>query len=77
MDEINKFITTKGEKMSPAASSFVRDASAVTSIEYALLGALIAVVILGSVALVGIEALGLWQTVSTCVEAAAAGNNCG
>lgn len=63
--------------MSPAVSSFVSDESAVTSIEYALLGALIAVVILGSVALVGIETLGLWQTVSRCVEAAAAGNSCG
>lgn len=46
---------------------------AVTAIEYALLGALIAVVIVGSVGLVGSEILGLWQMVSRCVVAAAGG----
>ena len=44
---------------------------AVTTIEYALLGALIAVVILSAVALVGSKTLGLWDMVSKCVEAAA------
>ncbi|MGH8440221.1 MAG: Flp family type IVb pilin [Pseudomonas sp.] len=46
---------------------------AVTAIEYALLGALIAVVILGAVTLVGSKTLGLWDMVSRCVEAAAGG----
>ena len=44
---------------------------AVTTIEYALLGALIAIVILSAVALVGSKTLGLWGIVSRCVEAAA------
>ena len=46
---------------------------AVTAIEYALLGALIAIVILSSVALVGSKTLGLWGMVSRCVEVAATG----
>ena len=44
---------------------------AVTTIEYALLGALIAIVILSAVALVGSKTLGLWDMVSRCVEIAA------
>jgi len=44
---------------------------AVTTIEYALLGSLIAIVILSAVALVGSKTLGLWDMVSRCVEAAA------
>lgn len=44
---------------------------AVTTIEYALLGALIAIVILSAVALVGSKTLGLWDVVSGCVKAAA------
>jgi Flp pilus assembly pilin Flp len=44
---------------------------AVTTIEYALLGALIAIVILSAAALVGSKTLGLWDMVSKCVEAAA------
>ena len=43
---------------------------AVTTIEYALLGALIAIVILSAVTLVGSKTLGLWDVVSRCVEAA-------
>ena len=46
---------------------------AVTTIEYALLGALIAIIILSAVALVGGKTLGLWDMVSGCVEAAAGG----
>jgi len=46
---------------------------AVTTIEYALLGALIAIVILSAVALVGSKTFGLWDMVSRCVEAAAGG----
>lgn len=50
---------------------------AVTTIEYALLGALITVVILSAVALVGSKTLGLWDMVSRCVEAAAtSGGSC-
>lgn len=51
----------------------VASEDAVTAIEYALLGALIAVVILGAVTLVGSKTLGLWNLVSRCVEAAAGG----
>lgn len=57
--------------MSPAASCFVRDESAVTSIEYALLGSLIAVVIVGSVTKLGINVLALYEIVSAAVVAAA------
>lgn len=57
--------------------NLVASEDAVTAIEYALLAALIAVVILGSVVLVGSETLGLYQLVSNCVEAAVADNgNC-
>lgn len=55
--------------------NLVASEDAVTAIEYALLAALIAVVILGSVALVGSNTLDLYQKVLTCVEAAVAGND--
>lgn len=54
-------------------TKLVASEDAVTAIEYALLGALIAVVILGAVTLVGSKTLGLWNLVSRCVEAAAGG----
>ena len=47
---------------------------AVTAIEYALLGALIAVVILGSVGLVGSKTFAFWQVISNCVAFATTGN---
>ena len=57
--------------MNPATSSFVRDESAVTSIEYALLSSLIALVIVVSVTNLGINVLALYQVVSLAVAAAA------
>lgn len=47
--------------------SIWKDKDAVTSIEYALLGSLIAVVIVVSVAFVGQGAFGLWAVVKNCV----------
>ncbi|MDO8768048.1 MAG: hypothetical protein Q7K57_04970 [Burkholderiaceae bacterium] len=46
---------------------------AVTSIEYAFLGSLIAVVIVGAVGLVGTRTLALWSLVSNCVVFATTG----
>lgn len=46
---------------------------AVTAIEYALMGALIAMAIVSTAALVGSKTLGLWQLVSRCVETAIGG----
>ncbi|UUZ70745.1 Flp family type IVb pilin [Polaromonas sp. P1(28)-8] len=61
-------------KMRPTQrGNLITSEEAVTAIEYALLGALIAVVILGAVTLVGSKTLGLWDLVSSCVEAAAGG----
>jgi pilus assembly protein Flp/PilA len=50
--------------------SMVREDAAVTSIEYALLGALIAVVIAGSVGALGVQLNVLWTAVSDAVTAA-------
>ena len=55
----------------PQPGNLITSEEAVTAIEYALLGALIAVVILSAVALVGSKTLGLWSIVSRCVGAAA------
>ena|GEM_PF-4536291 len=57
--------------MGPVTLSFVRDKSAVTSIEYALLGSLIAVVILAGVTNLGINLLALYNVVGLTVAAAA------
>lgn len=48
--------------------SMWEEQDAVTSIEYALLGSLIAVVIVGAVGLVGQNTLGLWMVVQQCVS---------
>ena len=50
--------------------SLIGDEAGVTAIEYALLGALIAVVIASSVGLVGAQVKVMWTTVSTAVTAA-------
>jgi Flp pilus assembly pilin Flp len=55
----------------PHRGNLITSEEAVTAIEYALLGALIAVVILSAVTLVGSKTLGLWGVVSRCVEVAA------
>jgi len=57
--------------MSATALSFVCDESAVTSIEYALLGSLIAVVIVGSMTTMGMKVIALYEIVSVAVAAAA------
>ncbi|WP_371132486.1 Flp family type IVb pilin [Polaromonas sp.] len=62
------------EKMRcPHRGNLITSEEAVTAIEYALLGALIAVVIVSAVTLVGSKTLDLWGLVSRCVEAAASG----
>ena len=53
-------------KLHPLTNLVSRE-EAVTSIEYALLGSLIAVVVVGSVGLVGTGTLTLWGLVSNCV----------
>jgi len=45
----------------------------ITAIEYALLGALIVVVIVGSVALVGAKTFSMWNMVANCVSKATTG----
>jgi len=57
--------------MNPDTSFFVPDESAVTSIEYALLGSLIAVAIVVSVATLGISLNDIYKTVSIAIAAAA------
>lgn len=49
-------------------SRFVRDESGATAIEYGLIAALIAVVIIGAVQLVGTNLSGTFQTVATAVK---------
>jgi pilus assembly protein Flp/PilA len=44
---------------------FVNDQSAVTAMEYAVIGALISVVIVGAVTTIGTSVTGLFQTVAT------------
>lgn len=51
-------------------ANFVASEDAVTAIEYALLGVLIVVVILGAVTLVGSRTVDFWQWISSCVEEA-------
>lgn len=56
--------------LSQAVSAFARSESGVTSIEYALIGSLIAVVIVLSVANVGAAVKDLYEFVAEKVEAA-------
>jgi pilus assembly protein Flp/PilA len=53
--------------------SFFASEDGVTVIEYALLGALIVVVIMGSVALLGTRVLAMWTRISNCVSSATGG----
>ncbi len=57
------YVTTLN-KLSRAAIAFAKNESGVTSIEYALIGSLIAVVILVSVTNVGSAVSGLYQRVA-------------
>ena len=59
-----------------AIASLIASEHAVTAIEYALLGSLIAVVIVGAVGLVGTQTLALWSLVSNCVSLAISGGSC-
>jgi pilus assembly protein Flp/PilA len=54
--------------------SIMEKHDAVTSIEYALIGSLIAVVIVGAVGLVGTRTLVMWNLVSNCVIFATTGS---
>jgi len=58
-------------ELNRAVSAFARDESGVTSIEYALIGALIAIVIVTSVANVGTAVSGLYELVADEVASAA------
>ena len=52
------------------------DQGGVSSIEYAMLGSLIAVVIIGSVAAVGSSTASLWTMIKDCVASATKGISC-
>ncbi len=53
---------------------FLKDEDGVTAIEYGLIAALIAVVIIAAVSAVGISLTGIFNTVSTKLDSAAAGS---
>lgn len=57
-------------KLVLATRRFLRDEEGVTAIEYGLIAALIAVVIIGSVALVGTNLKGTFDKVVTCLTTA-------
>lgn len=71
-DEENKAVTLF-QHGCRAMQSAMREEEGVTAIEYALLAALIAIVILTSVTAVGSSLLGLFTAVSNAVAAAASG----
>lgn len=72
-DEGNEAVTVF-RRACRAMKSAMRDEAGVTAIEYALLAALIAIVVSGSIVLVGSSLNGLWTTVSDAVVAAVAGS---
>ena len=53
-----------------ASAAFGREESGVTSIEYALLGSLIAIAAVTSIALLGGEVRGMWERVASAVAGA-------
>ncbi len=53
---------------------FLKDEDGVTAIEYGLIAALIAVVIIAAVSAVGISLTGIFNTISTKLDSAAAGS---
>jgi len=61
------------ERITRAAFAFLAQDSGVTAIEYALLGALIAAVIVTGVGTTGTAVEALYEHVSSCVGAAASG----
>lgn len=72
-DEGNE-VATVFRRACRAMQSAMRDEAGVTAIEYALLAALIAIVVVGSITAVGTSLNGLWTTVSDAVTAAVAGS---
>lgn len=71
-DERNKAVTVF-RLAGQAMKSFLQEETGVTAIEYALLAALIAIVVVGSVTATGNSLLGLWTAVSDAVAAAVGG----
>lgn len=69
-NEMLREAATGSRPVGRALRSMVQDEAGVTSIEYALLGSLIAVAIVASVAQVGTEVLVLWTFVANAVSAA-------
>lgn len=59
-----------GEQIRNRIAAFIREDDGVTAIEYALMAALIAMVIVGSVGSVGTQLSGLWNYVADAVDAA-------
>lgn len=57
------------EVLGPAFGRWLREEAGVTAIEYALLGSLIAAVIVGAVSALGGAVAGLWSRVSEAVAA--------
>jgi pilus assembly protein Flp/PilA len=64
---INQVKELTMDKFLNATRRFLRDEEGVTAIEYGLIAALIAVVIIGSVALVGTELDGVFDTIQGCL----------
>lgn len=64
-------------KFSLAAKSFVLDENGVTAIEYGLIAALIAVVIIGAVGTAGINLRAIFTKITTCLGSVASGTTTG
>lgn len=56
---------------------FLHDEQGASALEYALLAAFVAIVVALAVRLVGSDAKSLYDSVSSCVRAAAASGDCG
>lgn len=64
-------------KFSLAAKSFVLDENGVTAIEYGLIAALIAVVIITAVALAGTNLKAIFTKIATCLGSVTSGTTTG
>ena len=53
--------------MNPIAHNFLCDASGVTAIEYGLLAALIAALLMGIMSLTGLSLQAMWQHLAQCL----------
>lgn len=65
-DEGNKVVTVF-RRFCQTNCSFMGDDSGVTSIEYALVAMLIAMVVLSGIAFLGVSIKGLWTMIATAV----------